>query len=99
MVREYKFDADQVGDVDLDQEVVLDGKGRRITEARADEMAQEALARVGRPSLSAGGSTSPEVKARVPAQLKERVEQLARDRQTTTSTVIREALEEYLAHH
>ena len=44
-------------DIDLDVEVVRDTKGRRITEARAERLAEEALAKpgVGRPSLTAQG--------------------------------------------
>jgi hypothetical protein len=62
-------------DIDLDVEVVRDEKkGRRITEARAQRLAEEAMAKsgVGRPSLTAPGARSPEVKARVPAELKDR---------------------------
>jgi len=59
-------------DIDLDVEVVRDKKDRRITEARAQRLAEEALAKagVGRPSLTAPGARSSEVKARVPAELK-----------------------------
>lgn len=86
-------------DIDLDVEVVLDKKGRRITEARAREIADDALAKagVGRPSLTAPGRRSPEIKARVPEDLKERLDIVAAERGTSTSEIIREALTEYLA--
>lgn len=86
-------------DIDLDVEVVLDKKGRRITEARAREIAKDALAKagVGRPSLTAPGRRSPEIKARVPEELKERLDIVAAERGTSTSEIIREALTEYLA--
>lgn len=86
-------------DIDLDVEVVLDKKGRRITEARAQEIAADALAKagVGRPSLTAPGRRSPEIKARVPEDLKERLHAVAAERGTSTSDIIREALTEYLA--
>ena len=85
-------------DINLDIEVVRDKKGRRITEARAQRLAEEALAKagVGRPSLTAPGARSPEVKARVPAELKHRLEREAKRRGATTSTLIREALDRYL---
>jgi hypothetical protein len=85
-------------DVDLDLDVVRDKKGRRITDARAQRLAEEALAKagVGRPSLTATGARSPEVKARVPAELKDRLEREAKRRGATTSTLIRDALDRYL---
>jgi hypothetical protein len=38
------------GDIDLDEEVVLDSKGNRIDEVRASEMAEHTLRTAGRPS-------------------------------------------------
>ncbi len=86
-------------DIDLDTEIVLDKRGQRITEERARKIAAETLAKagVGRPSLTRPGATSPEVKARVPEELRQRLASAARDRGTTSSTLIREALERYLA--
>ena len=85
-------------DIDLDVEVVRDKKGRRITEAQAQRLAEEALAKagVGRPSLTAPGARSPEVKARVPAELKDRLEREAKRRGASSSTLIRDALDRYL---
>ena len=40
---------------------------------------------------------SPEVKARVPAELRDRLKQEAESRGTTTSELVREALTQYLA--
>jgi len=86
-------------DIDLDVEVVKDKQGQRITEQRAQQMATDALARagVGRPSLTRPGARSPEIKARVPEELRDRLTAAARERGTTASTLIREALESYLA--
>lgn len=86
-------------DIDLDNEVVLDKKGRRITEARARQIATETLekAGAGRPSLTAPGRPSPEVKARVPAELHLRLHEAAQREHTSTSNLIRKALERYLA--
>jgi hypothetical protein len=86
-------------DIDLDVEIVKDGKGRRLTERRARAIATNTLAKVGvgRPSLTGPGTHSPEIKARVPAELRDRLAAAARDRGTTSSHLIREALERYLA--
>jgi len=84
-------------DVNLDQEVVLDSNGRRITEARARQMAREThQIIVGRPSLSSPGVHSPEVKARVPLKLKKLLQREAKRRGQTSSELVREALEEFL---
>jgi hypothetical protein len=85
-------------DIDLDTEDVRDAHGRRITEACAAELAEDALVKVlGRPSLTAPGTRSPEIKARVPRELRDRLVERAHQRGTSTSSLIREALENYLA--
>lgn len=88
-------------DVDLDVDVVLDKKGRRITEERAGEIAADALqkAGVGRPSLTAPGRHSPEVKARVPTELRDRLHQAAEQRGVSASELVREALDRYLTRN
>jgi len=85
-------------DIDLDVEVVRDNKGDRITEARAKEIAAAALqkAGVGRPSLTAPGRRSPEVKARVPTELRDRLHAAAQRRGISPSELVREALDRYL---
>jgi predicted DNA-binding protein len=86
-------------DVDLDQEVVLDKSGRRITEARAEQIAEETLREVrrGRPSLSGEPENSPRVSFRIPEQLRVRIEQQAEREGRPVSEIAREALERYLA--
>lgn len=83
--------------MNLDKEIVLDANGRRITEARARQIAHQthALA-VGRPSLTRAGVRSPEVKARVPLKLKKSLQQEAKRRGQTSSELLRQALEEFL---
>jgi hypothetical protein len=84
-------------DIDLDREVILDKDGRRITEARAEQIVEEVIEAVfGRPSLTSPGKHSPEVKARVPIQLKRKLQLEAKRRGETPSAVIRQALEEFL---
>lgn len=86
-------------DIDLDVEIVRDKSGERITEARAKELAAAALIRAGagRPSLTSPGRRSPEVKARVPAELRDRLKAAAEQRGISTSALVREALDRYLA--
>ena len=86
-------------DIDLDVEVVRDKLGERFTEARATEIAAAALqtVTVGRPSLTAPGRRSPEVKARVPIELRDRLHAAAQQRGVSTSELMREALDRYLA--
>ena len=85
-------------DIDLDNEEVFDSTGQRLTEARAEKIGREAVDRaVGRPSLSTPGRQSPEIKARVPQELRDELVRVARERGTTTSALVREALELYLA--
>jgi Ribbon-helix-helix protein, copG family len=73
--------------------------GRRITEGRARQIADDTLTRTGagRPSLTAPGGRSPEVRARVPEELRERVHAAAEREHTSSSQLIRKALEQYLA--
>jgi hypothetical protein len=54
------------------------------------ELAQDALVKVlGRPSLTAPGTRSPEVKARVPRELRDRLVAEAHQRGAFTSSLIR----------
>ena len=86
------------GDIDLDEEVVLDSRSNRITEAVAEEMAEHALKRGrGRPTLTPGvRGHSPEVRARVPEELRDRLVEQASREHRKPSELIREALERYL---
>ena len=85
-------------DIDLDVEVVLDKRGRRITEARAQQISRQILreAAAGRPSLTGAKIVSPEVKARVPQGMKDKLDREAKKLGVTPSALIRQALEEYL---
>lgn len=84
-------------DVDLEKTVILDKQGKRLTNARANKIAQEIIKQAtGRPSLTGPKKVSPEVKARVPQKLKIKLEREAKRRGETPSALIREALENYL---
>lgn len=85
------------GDVDLDEDVVLDSNGDRITEARAEEMSEDAVRRArGRPSLTGDGQHSPQVAFRIPEQMAEEAIERARRDGKSLSQLGREALEQYL---
>lgn len=79
-------------------ETVYDSKGNMIDQAYIDRAVEDVHRQLGRgrPSLTAPGATSPEIKARVPAELKSRVEQEAKRQGKSTSSVVREALERHL---
>jgi hypothetical protein len=82
-------------DVDLDSEVVLLPDGTRLTNKLAARMARDAIKQVvGRPSLTAVAVESPQLKVRVPVKLKKAIEKEAKRRGETTSTIVREVLQE-----
>ena len=85
-------------DVNLSKEAIFTTNGQRITEELLEEIVQESFVRgIGRPSLTAPTVHSPEIKARVPAPLKEKLEEVAQSRGETPSALIRQAVEEFLA--
>ena len=83
-------------DVNLDSEVVLLPDGVRLTNKLAAKMARDAIKQVvGRPSLTAVAVESPQLKVRVPVKLKKAIEKEAKRRGETTSTIVREVLQEH----
>lgn len=87
------------GEIDLDKEEVYLADGTRLSETRARELAEEVLQRAGRgrPSLTAPGRRSPQLRVTVPAELRDRLESRAASEHTTVSRLAREAIERYLA--
>ena len=82
-------------DVDLNSEIVLLPDGTRLTNKLAAKMARDAIKQVrGRPSLTAVAVESPQLKVRVPVKLKKAIEREAKRRGKTTSTIVREVLQE-----
>ena len=82
-------------DVNLDSDVVLLPDGVRLTNKLAAKMARDAIKQVvGRPSLTATAVESPQLKVRVPVKLKKAIEKEAKRRGETTSTIVREVLQE-----
>jgi hypothetical protein len=88
-------------DVNLEEEVILDSKGRRVDQSYIElamqEVEEELAKRAGRPSLTGTSAHSPHVSFRIPPELKARAEEAARERGTTVSKLAREAFEAFLA--
>ena len=87
------------GEIDLDSEDVRFADGTRLTEARAEALADEVLRSVGRgrPSLTAPGERSPQLRLSLPADLHRRLKIRAESEHRSVSELAREALERYLA--
>ena len=84
-------------DVNLKKEVVKDLSGKRITDRRVKQIVKQVRQQsAGRPSLSKPNVISPEVKARVPLQLKRALDRKAIQSGRSASELIRAALERYL---
>jgi hypothetical protein len=84
-------------DVDLEHEDIRLADGTRLTAEVAESVAGDARRAAGRPSLTGPGRHSPQVSARVPAELRHAAEQRARQEGKSLSQVIRELLEKYVA--
>ncbi len=94
---------DSIEDVDLDEDVVI-VKGRRLTEAAAEQLARETRAEArrrnlipGRKSLSSGATHSPRVQFRVPEDVAAQAHDRAEAEGKSLSELAREALVRYLA--
>jgi len=84
-------------DVNLKKEVVKDLSGKRITDRRVKQIVKQVRQQTaGRPSLTRPNVISPEVKARVPIQLKRALDRRAIQCGKSASELIRAALERYL---
>ena len=101
---DYVVGADaSIIDVDLDADVVT-VKGRRLTEAGAEQLARQTLAEArrrnlipGRKSLTEGSTHSPRVQFRVPEAVATQAQERARAEGKSLSELAREALLRYLA--
>ncbi len=94
---------DSIEDVDLDDDVVT-VKGRRLTEAGAEELARDTVAEArrrnlipGRKSLTSGFTHSPRVQFRVPEAVAVQAHDRALAEGKSLSELAREALLRYLA--
>jgi hypothetical protein len=94
---------DSTEDVDLDEDVVI-VKGRRLTEAAAEQLARDTRADArqrnlipGRKSLTSGSTHSPRVQFRVPEDIAVQAHDRAQAEGKSLSELAREALVRYLA--
>lgn len=83
-------------EVDLAETEVRLQDGRRLTEDLAEELAEDALRRVGRPSLSGGKQHSPQLGVRLTPELNDRLRARAAAEGKRPSEIVREALEHYV---
>ena len=88
----YRVTADSVdgGEIDLDEEVVLDVDGLRITNAVAQEYTRARAG--GRPSLTSPGVRSPAVSFRIDPETLAKVRALAEQEGVSVSEFTRRAL-------
>jgi plasmid stability protein len=94
------LEEDNNTDVDLDQEVVLDGHGKRITEADAEALAEEIIGKTGgrggarpgagRPSLNGKSGQSSQIVVRMPDDLQAQLAARAAAAGVTVSLLVRE---------
>jgi predicted DNA binding CopG/RHH family protein len=83
-------------DVDLRDEDIRLADGTRLTAEVTDQIVEHVHHAVGRPSLTEPGRHSPQVSARVPAELHHAAKQEAKREGVSMSYLLREALEQYL---
>jgi predicted HicB family RNase H-like nuclease len=84
-------------DVDLDEEDVRLADGTRLTDQRAEQLAEEVRRRGGRPSLTGDAAASPRIAFRVAPGVRDRAAEIAAREGKTISQLAREALEERVA--
>jgi len=101
--KDYVFNDDaSISDVDLDREKIY-FQGERLTEGRAEQIAETALRDArrrglipGRKSLSGGNTHSPRLEVRVPAGLHREITERAKRENVTVSKLVREILQRYV---
>jgi len=87
-------------DADLDAHDYRDAHGDRVTEASTREYTEERARRAGgRPSLHGGRGSTPTIAIRMPADLRDRLAEVAAAEGRSASAVARDAVEAYIAEH
>jgi hypothetical protein len=87
------------GSINLDVEDVRLADGSRLTETIAQDLADQVVRASGRgrPSLTAPGERSPQLRLSVPEQLRDDLRARADAEHRSVSELAREAIERYLA--
>lgn len=102
--RTRQFHPGPIGpDIDLDAEEVYLADGSRLTEAEAEQLAEEAMQeyyrRRGRPSITGRGERTPNLTVRVKPSTRAALEQIAAAQGRRLADVGRDALDEYISRH
>ncbi len=102
--RTRQFHPGPVGpDIDLDHEEIHLQDGSRLTEAKAEELAEEAMQDFyrsrGRPSLTGGREHTPNLTVRVTPSTRTALEEIAVAQGRRLADVGRDAFEEYIRRH
>ena len=88
-------------EIDLDREVIIDSRGRRVDQSYVEdalaEVEEDLRRRAGRPSLTGTSEHSPHVTFRVTPEMKARAEKAAGEQGITVSALARLAFERYLS--
>jgi len=88
-------------EVDLEREVIIDSRGRRVDQAYVEdalaEVEEDLRRRAGRPSLTGTAEHSPHVTFRVTPEMKALAEKAAGEQGITVSALARLAFERYLS--
>lgn len=90
--------------IDLDKEEIYLENGTRLTEALAEQLSEEVAEQFaeirrgrGRPSLSGQPENTPQIAARVPVEVRDKLEARAAAEGKKLSQVVRDALAAYVA--
>lgn len=98
------YENNPADDIDLDQEIVYLANGERMTNAKAQDMADAAERRAanlipGGKSLSGNGRHSPVVQTRIPAVVHAKLQAIADTQHVSMSKIMRAAIDEFIKHH
>ena len=101
MTRRKRIRPAEIGsDVDLDEEDIFLPDGSRLTNERAEVLAERAIARRrGRPSVTGAEAHTPSLSVRVSPTTRAALEEIAAAQGRRLADVTREAFEEYIRRH
>lgn len=86
-------------EADLERSEYRGPDGVRVTEEATEAFTDERKRLGGRPALGGSPGSSPSVAFRLPAEMREEAEEIARREGRRLSAIARQALEEYIVSH